>query len=186
MTIEINDKQFEHAKLILSRIPKGIEKAMASAINRAAQSGRTAAVKKVRERYYIKASTIREPLKIERASPSSPMAILRAAGRVISLSKFKIRPTAPTPGKPKTVVATVVKGQGGAIQRAFVARMPAGHIGVYRRKGGPRLPIIELYGPSVPQMVGNEEVIRTLEEKAQQTLDERMEHEITRLLEGKK
>ena len=31
----------------------------------------------------------------------------------------------------------------------------------------------------------NEEVMRALEEKAQQTLDERMEHEITRLLEDK-
>ena len=112
------------------------------------------------------------------------MAVLRAAGRVIPLSKFRIRPSSPTPGRPKPVTATVVKGRGGTIPKAFVARMPAGHVGVYRRRGRPRLPILELYGPSAPQMIGNEEVMRALEEKAQQTLDERMEHEITRLLEG--
>ena len=138
----------------------------------------------MRERYIVKASTVREPLKIERASSSSPIAILRAVGRVIPLSKFKIRPSKPTPGRSKPVTATVIKGKGGTIPKAFVARMPTGHVGVYRRKGRPRLPIMELYGPSVPQMIGNEEVMRALEEKAQQTLDERMEHEITRLLEG--
>ncbi len=184
MTIEIREEQFERAKLVLSNVPKGIERAMASAINRAAQSGRTEAVKKVRERYIVKASTVREPLKIERASSSSPIATLRAAGSVIPLSKFKIRPSKPTPGKLTPVSATVIKGKGGTISKAFVARMPAGHVGVYRRKGRPRLPIMELYGPSAPQMIGNEEVMRALEEKAQQTLDERMEHEITRLLEG--
>ena len=184
MTIEVREEQFERAKLVLSNVPKGIERAMASAINRAAQSGRTEAVKKVRERYIVKASTVREPLKIERASSSSPIAILRAVGRVIPLSKFKIRPSKPTPGRSKPVTATVIKGKGGTIPKAFVARMPTGHVGVYRRKGRPRLPIMELYGPSVPQMIGNEEVMRALEEKAQQTLDERMEHDITRLLEG--
>ena len=184
MTIEIREEQFERAKLVLSNVPKGIERAMASAINRAAQSGRTEAVKKVRERYIVKASTVREPLKIERASSSSPIATLRAVGSVIPLSKFKIRPSKPTPGKSTPVTATVIKGKGGIIPKAFVARMPAGHVGVYRRKGRPRLPIMELYGPSAPQMIGNEEVMRALEEKAQQTLDERMEHEISRLLEG--
>ena len=51
MTIEIREEQFERAKLVLSKVPKGIERAMASAINRAAQSGRTEAVKKVRALY---------------------------------------------------------------------------------------------------------------------------------------
>jgi len=41
MTIEIREEQFERAKLVLSKVPKGIERAMASAINRAAQSDRS-------------------------------------------------------------------------------------------------------------------------------------------------
>ena len=32
MTIEIREEQFERAKLVLSKVPKGIERAMASAI----------------------------------------------------------------------------------------------------------------------------------------------------------
>ena len=74
--------------------------------------------------------------KLNNASSSSPIAILRAVGRVIPLSKFKIRPINLRQAG-QTCNGAVIKGKGGTIPKAFVARMPTGHVGVYQ-KGRPK------------------------------------------------
>ena len=71
---------------------------------------------------------------------------------------------------------------------AFVARFKSGHTGIFERTGGvtsrDKDEIQELYGPSVPQMLGNDEVANKVIEDTMETFDKRMEHEITRLLNG--
>ena len=72
--------------------------------------------------------------------------------------------------------------------RAFVAQMKSGHIGIFERTGG-KTPtgdaeIRELMGSSVPQMLGNEEVLESLAEKTMAKMDERLEHEVNRILAG--
>jgi len=181
--IEIDDKQLERVKTVLASVPKGANRAVSSAVNRAASAARTEAVKQVRAQYIIKAQDVRSPMSIEKASMSGLMATLRASGRVIPLSKFRISPASPPQTRP--LRAQVRKGSaGGTLRHAFVARMPSGHIGAYMRKTSKRLPIKELFGPSVPHMIGNKEVMGKIEERAVEVLDERLEHEITRLLKG--
>ena len=73
-------------------------------------------------------------------------------------------------------------------QNAFVARFKSEHTGIFERTGGmtsrDKDEIQELYGPSVPQMLGNDEVANKVIEDTMKTFDKRMEHEITRLLNG--
>lgn len=71
---------------------------------------------------------------------------------------------------------------------AFVAQMKSGHIGIFERTGGKTsggdAEIKELMGSSVPQMLGNDEVRESLAEKTAAKLDERLEHEVNRILSG--
>lgn len=183
--ITVDSKQIERAEELLKNIPNGVSKAIVNAINRAAEGARTDAVKKIRERYYVKSKDIREIIQITKATYENQAAIIRAKGSPLALSKFKIIPSKPPQKRrKKPVIARVVRGEGGPISDAFVAKMESGHIGVFKRAGESRLPIIQLYGPSVPQMLGHKSVTEYVEEKAKERLEERLEHEIERLLRG--
>lgn len=79
----------------------------------------------------------------------------------------------------------VKRDGGGTFEDAFIAQMPAyNHVGVFTRTGKERFPVEEKMGLSMAQMVGNDKVLEQLEQEAQKTVDQRIEHEITRLLNG--
>lgn len=74
---------------------------------------------------------------------------------------------------------------------AFVATFRSGHTGIYERTGGQtgserggRDEIVEKMGLSIPQMAGNEEVLRNLGHDASEKFDERMDHEVQAILNG--
>lgn len=69
-------------------------------------------------------------------------------------------------------------------QLEAAAAMKSGHIGVFEREGRKRLPVSELMGLSAAQMAGEETVSRQVQEEAQRLVNERLEHEIDRLLNG--
>ena len=104
------------------------------------------------------------------------------SGYEIPLYKFKVTPKAP--GIKKQVTAAVKKGGGTAFENAFIAQMKSGHIGVFERETSKRFPIEEKMGLAMAQMVGNTNVMTELEKEAQKTVDERIVHEIDRLLNG--
>mgnify|MGYP003171504434 FL=1 len=62
--------------------------------------------------------------------------------------------------------------------------MKSGHTGMFERDGAGRLPITEFMGPSAAQMAANSVVVEQVEEKAQEVINKRIEHEITRILNG--
>lgn len=200
--IDLNVDQLERARQMLGHIPGAAPKAMARAINRAAATAKTEASRKIRETYYISGKNVSDVIKVARkASASDPVAIIRVRSGPIALSKFKVTPKNPPKKRGKTVVARVKKGSGGEIAHAFVARMESGHVGVFNRVSGrymrghePRARvrgagrtkgrqfITQRYGPSVAQMAGESSVTRHIEQKAIGKLDERLTHEINRIL----
>lgn len=105
------------------------------------------------------------------------------AGHKIPLYRFNVSPTIPI--QRATVSAAVLAGNGRTpFQDAFIARMQSGHTGMFERDGSKRLPISEFIGPSTAQMAGNSIVLADVEEKAQEVINKRVEHEITRILNG--
>lgn len=183
--ITVSAGQLERAEVLLKNIPNGVSRAIVPALNRAAEGARADAVKKVRERYYIKASDVRAAIKITKATYESQAAIVHASGQPIPLSKFRITPAKPPAKRRKSpIIVRVVRGEGGPVKGAFVARMRSGYIGIFHRAGRARLPIVQRFGPSVPQMLGHESVVNYIEQRAQELLESRLEHEIERLLRG--
>lgn len=185
MTIDVDDNLLNKAEDALKHIPKATPKAVSAALNRAIQGSKTEASRKIREIYTIRAKDINETIAINKSTPTSLQAVIRSRGSSTAMSKFRVTPNR-YPGKKGTppVKAQIKKGFGGYIKGAFMARMKSGHLGVFRRSSGRSFPIVENFGPSVPQMLGNEAVIEYVEERTRERFEERLEYEIDRILRG--
>lgn len=190
--ISPDEKQLQFLRDTLGRFPEKVKKAMVRAINRSVEGARTDAVKKVCEEYAIKPSDVRKTIVIARASSSKMEAQIISTGRPIPLIKFNVKPKkAPAKGtkvvKRKAVIAGVKFGNAEEIPNSFIAQMKSGHVGVFSRaNNAPRLPIEQKYGPSVPQMIGNKDVIDFIEKRARERLDKELRHQIAYLLGGGK
>lgn len=192
--IEVTTAQMEKAEKLLSHIPDAAPEAMSRAINRAADAAKTAAARKVRETYLVRHKDVVDTIKISKANPTRLIARVTSAGSVFPLTRFRVTPKQPQPvraatvrwgkSRPFTVIARVKRGEGGPIKSAFVAKMKSGHIGVFRRTTKDRKPIEQLHGPSIPQMLDSKKVSDWVYEKARETMDQRLDHEINRILEA--
>ncbi|WP_303002287.1 phage tail protein [Dialister invisus] len=182
--IEITAEAVERVEAILEGVPNGAERALSNAINRGISRVKTGAIRRVKEIYTVQSGAFNEAtrIRVNKASTGNLAGFVSFAGYKIPLYKFKVTPTAP--GVKKQVRAAVMKGGGTPFEDAFIAQMRSGDIGVFERETRKRFPIEEKMGLSAAQMVGNEKVIETLEEEAQQLVNQRLEHEINRLLSG--
>ncbi|WP_319403150.1 phage tail protein [uncultured Anaeromusa sp.] len=183
--IELGNGQLDKIQTMIKRFPRAIPRAAASAINRSAETARTEAVRGVRNEYVIQSKRIRETISIEKASSSNLSAFVRSKGRPRALTYFKVNPKNIPKRKQRRLKAQVKHSSGGGmIKGAFLARMKSGHLGVFNRLGKDRFPIVQRYGPSVPQMLENENVQNHVEARSAEMLEKRMEHELSRMFEG--
>lgn len=178
--IEI-DGELQEAKAALNDIQKLTPKAVRSALNRAGQGIKTEAGRKIRETYTIKAKEASQTIKVTRLGDLGLR--LTSKGRNIPLIRFKTTPSSPPAKQPKVLKASVKKGGKKPVRGAFVTRV-GGHVGVLKRLGEKRLPIQELFGPAVPVMLGSDGVREHLEAEAHRRIEDRLEHELNRLLGG--
>jgi len=159
--ITITAEQIERVNLILSGVPGGIEKALSSTIRRANNTVRSETLKGITTVYAITRQNVRAETTIKVRTQSSDGGIVGTvlfAGHKIPLYRFNVSPTIPI--QRATVSAAVLAGNGRTpFQDAFI-------------------------GPSTAQMAGNSIVLADVEEKAQEVINKRVEHEITRILNG--
>lgn len=161
------------------------------AINRAVSNVQKNMAKETSSKYYISSGDVKKTLRLVKASKSSLKAAVISNGPGIALSKFKVNPGTVVRyrGKsrsPKVYKAGVEKAGGvkplNGNPKAFIAVMKSGHKGVFERESGDSLPIKQLYGPSVPQMIKNEEIMKVINDDANETLQKRIDAEIANLL----
>lgn len=199
---EFGGHSVDRATKILAGIPGGAQKAIQSAMPRAVSHLQKQSGERVRERYAISQANLRanETIKVDYQMGQGVKATVKFAGAKIPLYRFDgASPKSPAVDKSKLVSALVSGGwkkvhPGKAasghqlvgtspttFENAFVATMSSGHTGIFERVGDK---LDELMGSSVAQMVGNDEVVNKLAEDTSKKFEERMEHEITRLLSG--
>lgn len=145
-----------------------VKQASIAAGKRAATAARTAGTKQVHALYTIKASDLKARTTIK-TTPDG--AVLSFKGAPEAVSKYK------AVKRRAGVFVTVKRGSTKKVERGFTigSRFVA-------RKGKARLPIKGLFGPSVPQLYGNPEVMDIMEERGNEVMAERLEHEIERRL----
>lgn len=210
VTATVNSAAIDRASKLLAGIPNGFEKALRSAASRTASAVRTESTKAIRERYDITAENIRAKKNVSvkvTSSSAGTVATVKFKGTKIPLYRYNgTSPVNPTVDTSKTtyvyingvkkpvhpsVAASAHQLKGTApkkFQGAFVAEMKSGHIGIFERTGGVTAngndEIKEIQGSSVPQMLGNKQVQENVVKTAVSTFDKRLDHEITRILNG--
>ncbi len=182
--IDIDTRSLERAQQLLKGLPGAAEKVTRSAIKRSMRGAKAEAVNEVADRYYAKKSDIKKATTVR---VSKMAAELASTGRVTGLQKFRTKPNTPRQQiaytkRKKYLYANVVKGEGGTIAHAFVARMSSGHVGVFQRRSDGSLR--ELYGPSIPQAMTRPEVSDRILRGLEQRLAKNVDHEVNAFLMG--
>ena len=185
--IEISAAGIEKYQSILEGMGANGEKALRAALSRGSQTAKAEATRQVKTRYAIKAGEIRSSGRVFFKAPGAGGLIgeLKFAGNRIPLYKFDVNPKTPAG---INGFKSIVKGHGrkdtspAAFENAFVAKMKSGHIGVFERETDKALPIRQIMGLSVPEMVGAQETREPVLEKAAETIEKRLEHEIARII----
>lgn len=141
---------------ILGRGPR----AVAAGINRAAASAMTLSVREIQSDVGASSQkTIRRNLYLNKATGEKPTASLVARSTKkdrIPIYELKPSPRTVTKRRP---AGGVSYGPGRKLLKgSFIARMPSGHIGVFKRAGRERIPIQELFGPSVALVFSHKKV----------------------------
>lgn len=198
--IEVSEQSIDRIHTILAGVENADKKVLKPALTRGLMAGKTAAGKAVRQTYHISAGDFnsRGYMKYNSVSQGGDGIIgsIEYSGGVIPLIRFKVSPNAPK--KNKTPSAAVLKASSlvkfGRQNNVFVQQMKSGHIGIFERKEGEYSSsrgngknkhtekLKELLSPAVPQMVSNDTVMQTMEDRVNEVINQRIDHEIERLL----
>ena len=179
---EIKVSGIEDVEKRLGNMKKNAPTVVSRAINRAIQNVKKNMGKETSERYFITSGEVKKTVNVTKATKSRLQAAAISQGAGIALSKFKVNPKTPVRYRgasrsPKVYRAGVKKAGGvkplDGNPKSFVAVMKSGHVGVFSRTSAKSLPIKQLYGPSVPQMV-------TLWIRSTATQTKRFKNELTR------
>ncbi|OKP97784.1 phage tail protein [Paenibacillus sp. P46E] len=174
-----------------------MQPAASLALNRVGQGLVTEAARKVKETYNIKAADVKSAIRLVLSSPDEGQAFIKAKGRNLPVTRFKVTPKAPTAKRQKMVKVAIKRGESKKVGNAFVATR-RGAVGVMKRqkptgqsgrarilnaKGfRPELPIEELHGPAIPRMLNEPQVLEHIQGEALDRMEKRLVHEINRIL----
>lgn len=156
LNVSLNITQTQAA---LRRFQAKAPVAIARALNRSIASGATVMVRDTAKDLGVAQKYVRDRIKTRNATPTSkPVAQLTASAKRLPAYAFGASPDKPSPNN-RRGVSWKSFGKRVRDPQAFIARMPSGHIGIFKRapgasKRGPRpnrsqLPIRELMGPSI-------------------------------------
>lgn len=120
----------------------------ARALNRAGASMKTLAVREIANDLGVKQMDIRDRIGVREATPDRLEVLLSASPRRIPIIDFNARGPEPSRGR-GTGVRARIGGSAANYPKAFIATMKSGHRGVFSRSTTARLPIYEMFGPSV-------------------------------------
>lgn len=180
LVVGVDETTLRYVQYRLGEFSKRAPNAISNALNRGMTNVGSNIRKEIRKDYHIKAGDINATLSRNRANRGSLTATVISKGELIGLDKFKVNPRTVNPRR-KTPLRVAVKKSGGSIiSGAFNADISG--VKVFMRVKKSRLPIRRLFGPSVPQMLGREDIRDFVMSEGQDTFERRLEHEINRIL----
>ena len=196
---EIKVAGVEEVQARLGKFKSQTPLVLSRAINRAVTNIQKNMAKETSSRYYVKSGDVKDTIKPVKATKTSLKGAVISRGNGIALSKFKVSPNTPVKSRgasrsPRVYKAGVKKSGGlkplDGNPKAFVAIMKnskksegaSDHTGVWTRKSGKRFPIKQLYGPSIPQIVKNEDIMSKINKEASETLQKRIDAEVKNIL----
>ncbi len=171
--IDFDGKAMAAVKEGMRTAPKNTIIAAMHAINRTITKSATLISKETRARYIVKAADVKKSLSKKKATNSRLIGEIISTGKPLSLQSFKV--TAPRRGPMKVKVLKKSKLK---TIRGLYTNEKARYKGVMMRKTGARYPVKSPFGPSIPTMVGNEEVLERLAPQISAFMNQRFMHEL--------
>ena len=163
-----------------------LQKAANLAIPRALDSMKTQLAKETTQRYYVTSSAIKKTLtaRLSTVAGVKQGVVISRAPRM-SLASFKVRPKSPSYRMKRRRYQAAVKREGGMKTLSPNAFYIPKRKKMYRRiaPGGKSFQNLRmLYGPAIPQMLKNEQTKDAIIQKTSEVFEQRLSHEIKRLL----
>ncbi len=189
----ISDKELKKAVKEMQKIPQGMDKAAARALNDGLVVMGKVAAQETSKEYVISQKDVKATFKKRKAYAGNLNAKIISTGSVIRLSKFPYSPKVTVNkrnknGKlsAKSVVKVRIKRSEGkkVIHTTPSAFANTGEI--WKRKGKNRFPREILYTLAVPSMIKNDNVKEPALEKGSERAQERLEHHLNHILGGGK
>lgn len=188
--VKIDDKELNKIYSALKKYPKVAKGATISALNRTVSSANAELQRNITKIYNIKKSDLsggskyqseqsNNMIKVKKANASNLNAYIEARGSRLTLYRFVRGSGTPDNRKGKRVSIRVKKGKTFKLSRTtFIQYGKGGALQIFSRKSGNRRIERLLKTTSIAHMAAKEEVIKPTQEKAQETLKKRVEHEI--------
>lgn len=143
------------------KLVKRAPRALVAGINKVGRGAYTLSVREIQADVGASSQkTIRRNLAYHQATHAKPEAqlIARSAKKErIPIYELKPRPKSVTKRRPAGGVRYGASSK--LIPSSFIARMKSGHISVFKRQEKSRLPISELFGPSVAKVFSGKKVL---------------------------
>lgn len=142
----------EQIALDFAGAPAKVQRASVRAMNRAISAARTVMAREISRDLNVRVGVVREALRFRQASFARPEANL-GASRVKRIGVIDLGASGPYPSRGRgRGVSWRNEGTRKRDPHAFIAVMPTGHRGVFKRTSARRLKIRELMGPSLGQV----------------------------------
>lgn len=159
-------------------------KALSRGMNRTGQRSRTIMTREVRKEYNVKATDIKNSIRIKRNSPRGDKLgekiigiILESKGRRLPFGYF-------SPKQNAVGTSVKIKKARKMIPSAFLAQLQAEQA-VAQRKGKKRLPIQQLYTISIPEMLASKKVsdvvLKAIEDELEKRIMAELNYQVLRL-----
>lgn len=187
--IKVDLSDLESVQKRLGELAHKTPNVISASLNRAVTNIASNISKGVRAEYTIKAGDVKSVLKRRTSNRSSLSGSVTASGSVIPIEKFKTTSMLSTSRKggiksvthnKRTFKASVKKGGLKPIATAFVTNLSG--MKAFKRKTKKRLPIGRVMGPSIPQMIGNEQISSHVHTEGQAMFERRIDAGINHLL----
>lgn len=188
VTIKVNNKQLKDLQRTLQDIPRKMPLVISRSLNRTIVKAKTETSREIGKEIRLKQTDIKKKITVKKASRSHWTAIMKLSKSRVPLIKFAARQV-------KRGVTYAISRKGGRSRRSmgFIEKMPRGHRGVFRRHkpATPRLPIVELFGPSVAgvfqggklnRLIGSSKMSRKIKKLIQTNLVKNLTEQIDYVL----
>jgi Prophage minor tail protein Z (GPZ) len=169
-TITVNAEAYVNSLGAIAK-PK-LDHIVALALVDTAKSAKVKAAQAISKRTGLKSALVKERIYYPRVDDGEYQVEIKSSKRPIALIDF------PNVMQTATGVSTRAWGKNQLIRHAFIATMKNGHRGVYRRQTKARLPIEQLWGPTIGGTFATKEVqevvAKTMRERLSKSLARRM------------
>jgi hypothetical protein len=173
INLRIDTADIVWREVVFRQGPKRIQQLISRVLNHVGGTARTKVKSALAKQMGLPAGTVDAGLITKRAYPGNQNFEITASGRPIPLAWFDARQT-------RRGVSARPWGSRRVFPSTFIVETLGGQ--VFRRAGRARLPIVKLWGPSMPREMLRDEVPKVFFEEVRAKLPIRLEHELRRVL----